>query len=247
MRLLLYNIRYGTGGKARRLPISGYLGRTHQNLSALIDFIKPLDPDIVGLIEVDAGSYRSGKQNQATAIAEALGHYHCYRSKYTAPWVGRIPVMNKQGNAFITRDTSQSEVFHYFEHGIKRLIIELELEHVVVYLVHLALKFRQRHHQLAELHDLVKHTRKPYIVAGDFNAMWGAKEMNLFQAATGLTNANVAGYPTFPSWAPRRQLDFVLYSKGIRPRGVQVPAVTFSDHLPMVFDFDVDATPEERV
>ena len=82
MRLLLYNIRYGTGGKVRRLPISGYLGRTHRNLEELIGFIRPLDPDIVGLIEVDAGSYRSRQRNQAGLIAEALGHYHCYRSKY---------------------------------------------------------------------------------------------------------------------------------------------------------------------
>ncbi len=239
MRLLLYNIRYGTGGKVRRLPISGYLGRTHRNLKELIGFIKPLDPDIVGLIEVDAGSYRSQKRNQASLIAEALGHYHCYRSKYVSRWAGRIPVMNKQGNAFITRDTSQNETFHYFDHGLKRLVIELELEGLVVYLVHLALKFRQRHHQLGELYDLVKHTDKPYIVAGDFNAQWGPKEMDLFQAATGLTNANSAGYPTFPSWAPKRQLDFILYSEGIQPRGLQVPAVTFSDHLPMVFDFEL--------
>ena len=239
MRLLLYNIRYGTGGKVRRLPISGYLGRTHRNLEELIGFIKPLDPDIVGLIEVDAGSYRSRQRNQAGLIAEALGHYHCYRSKYISRVAGRIPIMNKQGNAFITRDTIQNETFHYFDHGLKRLVIELELENMVIYLVHLALKFRQRHHQLGELYDLVKDTAKPYIVAGDFNALWGPKEMDLFQAATGLTNANSAGYPTFPSWAPKRQLDFVLYSEGIQPRGLQVPAVTFSDHLPMVFDFEM--------
>ncbi|NQU40071.1 MAG: endonuclease/exonuclease/phosphatase family protein [Lentisphaerae bacterium] len=239
MRLVLYNIRYGTGGRGRRLPVSGYLGRTHRTLDDLIGFIRPLDPDIVGLIEVDAGSYRSGRLNQACSIADALGHYHCYRSKYTSRVADRIPIMNKQGNAFITRDTIQNETFHYFEHGLKRLVIELELENVVIYLVHLALKFRQRHHQLSELYDLVKQTKKPYIVAGDFNALWGPKEMDLFQAATGLTNANSDGAPTFPSWAPKRQLDFVLYSAGIQPRKLQVLDVTHSDHLPMVFDFDV--------
>jgi endonuclease/exonuclease/phosphatase family metal-dependent hydrolase len=247
MRLLLYNIRYGTGGKVRHLPISGYLGRTHRNLDTLIGFIKPLDPDIVGLIEVDAGSYRSRKRNQAGMIAEAMGHYHCYRGKYTSRLAGRIPVMNKQGNAFITRATSQKESFHYFDHGVKKLVIELELEHMVIYLVHLALKFRQRHHQLGELYDLVKGTAKPHIVAGDFNALWGPKEMDLFQAATGLTNANVAGEPTFPSWAPKRQLDFVLYSKGIQPQGLQVLPVAFSDHLPLVFDFEVKGMDDETV
>ncbi|MFO1489918.1 MAG: hypothetical protein U1F87_03145 [Kiritimatiellia bacterium] len=79
----LYNIRYGTGGKMNRFPLSGYLGRTTRHLDTLARFLNDLHPDIIGLVEVDAGSYRSRRCNQAEELAEELGHFHVYRSKYS--------------------------------------------------------------------------------------------------------------------------------------------------------------------
>lgn len=242
MRFALYNIRYGTGGKDFRLPWSGYFRRTHSNLNQIIHFLHELDPDIIGLIEVDAGSYRSQKKNQAQLIADSLGHYHTYRSKYAENGVAqRVPILNKQGNAFITRDTIANERFHYFERGMKKLVIELELDHLVIFLVHLALSFRVRHQQLGHLHELVKDTEKPHIVAGDFNALWGgSRELELFRAATGLVKSGDGNPATFPSWSPRRELDFILHSRDIRTTGFWIPPVTLSDHLPLVCDFEVE-------
>lgn len=240
MRFLLYNIRYGTGGQPLLFPWSGYFRRTAGNLDDIIDFMKPLDSDIIGLIEVDAGSYRSGRQNQAKTIADALGHYNLYRSKYDRlSFANLLPVMNKQGNAFLTRGTVTNGQFHYFKKGVKRLVIELELEDVTVFLVHLALSFRTRHHQLSDLYSLVKDTKKPLIVAGDFNTSWGDHEIRLFLAATGLTKAGPDNAHTFPSWAPKRQLDFILHSSEIKVTRFNTPRVTFSDHLPVVCDFKI--------
>ena len=242
MRFLLYNIRYGTGGNRPRCLWSGYLHRTTENLGAITEFIKPLDPDVCGLVEVDAGSYRSGRKNQAEVIAEELGHYHTYRGKYGRSSVTRfLPILNKQGNAFLTRDTIANEQFHYLEKGMKRLVIELALDNVVFFLVHLALSFRVRHHQLADLYALVKNTAKPYIVAGDFNArLWGDREIDLFLAATKLTSAGPALTATYPSWNPRRRLDFILCSPGVVVERFFMPRVIYSDHLPLVCDFRVD-------
>lgn len=240
MRFVLYNIRYGTGDKTCRMPWSRMFRHTHRNLHDLTAFLRSLDPDIVGLVEVDSGSYRSGRKNQAQQMAEALGHYHSYRSKYAErAWYGRVPLLAKQGNAFLARNTIQNERFHYFTRGMKRLVIELELDDVVVYLVHLALTFRTRHHQLGDLYALLREARKPHIVAGDFNAMWGQDELRLFCAATHLINADPYNIPTFPSWAPKRQLDFILHSPGIDVNRFWVPQVTYSDHLPLVLDFSL--------
>ncbi len=236
MRFLLYNIRYATGGH-RRPPWSGYFRLTGRNLRAITDFIQPLNPDVVGLVEVDAGSYRTGRSNQAETIATGLGHYHTYMSKYASGTLAsRLPLLKQQGNAFLSRDSISNETFHYFERGVKRLVIELELEHVTLFLVHLALGARVRHRQLRDLYTLVKDTARPHIVAGDFNAMWGDHEIELFLAATGLRNANTAASPSFPSWAPKRQLDFILHSPGIRVERFWMPHVTYSDHLPLVCD-----------
>jgi len=239
MRLLLYNIRYGTGG-GFRLPWGGYLRRTCGNLGKISEFIQELDPDIAGLVEVDSGSFRCRRKNQAETIAAEIGHYHTYMSKYHAgSWAHRVPIINQQGNAFLTRDSISHESFHYFEKGMKRLVIELEMENFTVFLVHLSLKFRVRHHQLQQLFAMVKNTTKPHIVVGDFNPLWGDHEIELFQAATGLKNANTMGDPSFPSWAPKRQLDFIFYSPGIEVRRFWIPQVTHSDHLPLVCDFAV--------
>ena len=70
MRFLLYNVRYctGTGGRLH-LPWGGYLKRTSANLKRITAFIQSCHPDIVGLLEVDSGSYRSRRKNQAEVIA----------------------------------------------------------------------------------------------------------------------------------------------------------------------------------
>lgn len=238
MRFMLYNIRYGTGDKTCRMPWSRMFRRTHRNMEALTGFMRGLNPDVIGLVEVDSGSYRFGRQCQAAYLASELGRYHVWRSKYAeGGWQQSLPVMNKQGNAFITRDTARAEKFHYFDQGVKKLVIELEIDGLTLFLVHLALTFRTRQTQLADLYSLIKETEGPYIVAGDFNALWGDQEIRLFLAAAGLNNADVTGMPSFPSWMPKRQLDFVLYSEGIRADRFWIPQVTYSDHLPLLFDF----------
>lgn len=131
------------------------------------------------------------------------------------------------------------EKFHYFDTGIKRLIIELEMEEFAVFLVHLSVKYRHRHLQLRRLYDLIEATSKPVIVAGDFNTFWGENEIYLFMRAAKLTSANVESVPTYPSRAPRKELDFILYQDGIDVTHFDVPNVRHSDHLPLVCDFEV--------
>ncbi|MBN1957613.1 MAG: endonuclease/exonuclease/phosphatase family protein [Desulfuromonadales bacterium] len=242
MRFVLYNIRYATGVKAH-----GFVRSSRRNLERIGAFLQDLEPDLVGLVEVDYGSYRMGRENQAELLAQTLGHYHSYATKYGRHSVWRhVPVLNRQGNAFLARDRIRNETFHFFERGMKRLVIELELEHLDVYLVHLSLGGRARHQQLSSLYSLVKKNEKPCIVAGDFNLLWGENEIDLFLAATGLNNANSSGLPTYPSGNPSRHLDFVLYSSGINVRDFKIPPVELSDHLPLVVDFDVQVAEDHR-
>lgn len=243
MRFVLYNIRYATGtGPAFHLPVpgAGYLRSNGRVLERITQYLKLLDPDLVGLIEIDTGSIRSGLVNQAKQIADSLGHYSTYQCKYGATSLNNLmPIVRKQANAFLAAPRVEGERFHYFETGIKRLIIELELEEVAIFLVHLSLKFRHRHDQLRYLHELVKRSRKPVIVAGDFNTFWGDHEIYLFMEASGLKNANRLGLPSYPSRNPRKELDFILHSKGIEISHFDVPDVRFSDHRPLICDFEV--------
>lgn len=243
MRLLLYNIRYATGagpGFHFPLPGIGYLRNTSRNLTRITEFIHAMSPDIVGLIEVDMGSMRSSTVNQAEAIAKAIGHSPRYQSKYGTTSINRrLPIVRKQGNAFLTSFPNAVQRFHYFELGIKRLIMELELDEVCLFLVHLSLHYRHRHQQMHHLFSLVRSAHKPVIVAGDFNTLWGNYEIELFAAAAGLQNANVRNSPSWPSRRPVRQLDFILHGPGIEMTHFELPRVLLSDHLPLVCDFEI--------
>jgi len=245
MRIVLYNIRYATGtGPAFHLPLpgAGYLRSNRQVLEEITNFIKAEDPDIVGLVEVDTGSIRTGMLNQAEFIAAELGHYSIFECKYGTESLGAMmPIVRKQANAFLASPRVHGERFHYFDTGIKRLIIELELEDAVIFLVHLSLKYRHRQSQLRTLHELVMGASKPVLVAGDFNTFWGDHEIYLFMHAAGLRSANTRGLPSYPSHSPRRELDFILYGAGIEVTDFRVPAVLYSDHLPLVCDFQVRA------
>lgn len=224
-----------------RFPLSGYIGKTHNHLESIIRFLKQESADVIGLIEVDAGSYRSDRKNQAELIADSLGHYHTYQSKY--PTQNRLlqglPVINKQGNAFISKDTIKQEKFHYVTRGMKRLVIELELENVVILLVHLALSYKARHEQLTEIKRLVCSLDKPCLVAGDFNAFKGHDELELFREAAGLLNAGPVDSLTYPSWKPTRSLDFILHTPDIVINEFRIPQVNYSDHLPLTVDFEI--------
>jgi endonuclease/exonuclease/phosphatase family metal-dependent hydrolase len=243
MRLLLYNIRYAVGGGASMhmpLPGAGYVLGNQSVLPELTTFIKSVDPDIVGLIEIDTGSIRSRKVNQAEKIASDLGMNTSYETKYGSKSLNQIlPIIRKQGNAFMAAARVHGETFHYFDTGIKRLIIELEMREFAVFLVHLSLKYRHRHLQLRHLYDLIEKTEKPVIVAGDFNTFWGENEIYLFKRAAGLKSANVDCIPTYPSRSPRKELDFILFQEGINVTNFEVPQVRYSDHLPLVCDFEV--------
>jgi len=243
MRLLQYNIRYAVGGGASMhmpLPGAGYVLGNQSVLPEITNFIKSVDPDIVGLIEVDTGSIRSRKVNQAEKLALDLGMNTSYETKYGEKSLNQLlPIVRKQGNAFMAANRVHGEKFHYFDTGIKRLIIELELAEYAIFLVHLSLKYRHRHLQLRHLYDLIAETKKPVVVAGDFNTFWGENEIYLFMKAAGLTSANTKSLPTYPSRSPRKELDFVLYQDGIEVTDFQVPNVKFSDHLPIICDFEL--------
>ncbi|PID74479.1 MAG: endonuclease [Desulfobacterales bacterium] len=241
MRLLLYNIRYGTGhknGYHLPLPYAGFFKNSRGNFQKILDFIGSVNPDVIALVEVDTGSYRTNHLCQGQIIADTLGYHLVAEPKYPdRSFACKVPVLKQQANALLTKKDVEACRFHYFEKGLKRLVIQTDLGSVALFIVHLSIKFRHRQDQLDQLHSLVKKTKKEVIIAGDFNTFWGSKELNLFLAATGLHNANLANTPSHPSHAPKRQIDFILHSPGIKIDNFFIPHIRLSDHFPLVCDF----------
>jgi endonuclease/exonuclease/phosphatase family metal-dependent hydrolase len=193
----------------------------------------------MGLVEVDGGSFRTGRLCQAEIIARQFGFYHVIETKYGSSSVAsRIPLLKSQGNAVLTRMPIISHRFHYFDEGVKRLVIQVCTERLTIFLVHLSLTYRNRQYQLERLYRLIRRVDRPMILAGDFNVLWGVRELELFLGATGLVSANPEKKPSHPSRAPKRELDFILHSPELKVTHFQIPAVTYSDHAPLICDFE---------
>ncbi len=248
MRFLLYNIAYGTGAPRsyahRALTLHRYLGSTKRHMERLHTFIEETDPDVLGLVELDAGSYRTGGSNHAVELARSLAHDFTYSSKYDKDSVGRIlPVLRHQGNALFANCKLSKCRQHFLPTGFKRLVLAGRAYGVMFFLVHLALNKHARRSQLSRLTRIVSTVKSPIILAGDFNTFKGPHELEDFISATGLQTVNIGQEPTYPSWAPRKELDFILCSDEIQVESFNVLySVRLSDHLPLIMDFVVDKT-----
>ena len=159
--------------------------------------------------------------------------------KYGIDSIGRrIPILRKQANAFFTRLEAAQAAAYYFPVGFKKLILELNIGGIRFFLVHLALKQSTRRRQLEYLTKIAAINPGPVVIAGDFNAFAGTEEIEHMVKVLDLYDPNFRGLPTYPAGAPHLRLDFVLCSRAIRPLDFRVPEVEFSDHLPIIFDFE---------
>jgi len=244
MRLLLYNIRYGAGiGRQFHFPFpySGYLKPVNGNFEKIVQYIKSAHPDIVGLLETDFGSYRVEYRNQAERIAGELNHTAVFQGKYDSEsLMSRVPLLNKQGNAVLSGWPLKRTQFHFLKDGVKRLLIQTDFEDFTLFLAHLSLKYQHRRSQLEELYSRVVNCTQPVIVAGDFNAMRGSRELAHFRDATGLISANTEGAASWPSRMPVLELDYIFHSPCIQTWRFHIPRILLSDHKPLVWDFTID-------
>lgn len=244
-RVLIYNMAYATGAP-KSLPdsilnISRYFMPTRRNLNNISRFINSQKADVIGLIEVDTGSYRSENVNQAARISKHLSNFHHSTTKYGDSLTGRVlPILSSQGNAVLTRDRESNSIYHYFPSGFKRLVIELDMGLYRFFLLHLALSKRVRQIQLNHIANLLHTNRnRPFIIGGDFNTFGGTREIESICQELNLINPNSNNMPTFPAWEPKHQIDFILCSKEVKIVNFTIPEVKLSDHLPVVLDFDI--------
>ncbi len=243
IRLVLYNIRYCTGSGWRHhapFPFAGSLRTTCGRSETVTEYIASLEPDIVGLVESDKGSFRNNGRSQPEALAERLDQQCVFSPKYRHMRLAeRVPVLCHQGNAVVTGLPISTTFVHRLSRGIKNAVIETVFDDFVFMLVHLSIGQGARRGQILELAEIASVQAKPLLLAGDFNAFGGDGELDPLME-TGLKKAGPLLCPTFPSRKPRYGIDMVLHSQEISILGFDVPSVPFSDHLPVVCDFTLD-------
>lgn len=215
----------------------------------LVNALKKLKPDILALLEVDTGSFRSRGKDEVKFFEEELGFDNFVEVvKYPLQgWLRlfhHIPILKKQANAIISRYKFSNVKYHVFHEGTKRMVIQVTVkcpDPVTLLVAHLALGGKTRAKQIKELITIVNRIRNPVILMGDFNTFHGPEEIRELLERTHLEDKiklDKKSKPfTEPAWHPTRRLDYILTSDQIRVRKYSVLPFHFSDHLPLMIDF----------
>ena len=254
VRLIVYNLEYCKGNTGlwwQYLEVWKDFFLPRRLDQRIIEHIKKLKPDIVALVEIDTGSFRSKKGGEPLFFENQLGMKSCAEEYiYGAEGLGRIiryvPILKNHGNAIIAKKRF-SEVTHYLLHeGEKRAVIEATIKlkkRVTLLLAHLSIGKKSRAKQIEELIKIVNSIKNPVILMGDFNTFNGEEEIQKLLDKTHLHHKfemdKKSQTYTFPSYHPKRRLDYVLTSKGIKVKSYEVINFHFSDHLPLLVDFEV--------
>ncbi len=217
----------------------------------LVDALKRLNPDILALVEVDIGSFRSHHTDEARFLEEGL-NFQNFTEMIKYPLQGwlklfhHVPILDKQANAIVTRYKMKDVKYHVLHEGTKRVVIEATIElpqRVTLLLAHLALGKKARTKQIKELIEIVNDIKNPVILMGDFNTFNGEAEIKDLLKKTHLKDKislDKQSLPlTEPAWHPKRRLDYILTSPQINVKKFSVLNFHFSDHLPLMIDFTV--------
>jgi endonuclease/exonuclease/phosphatase family metal-dependent hydrolase len=237
MRVILYNLQYGGGSDS---PLSYLVPATRkrrlQNLSAIIEALRPLRPDVLGMIEADAGSWRMAGIDMAEELARALElPYLDEDCKYPHP-VNRIPLVSYNIAALASNQPLVDPRSRELSVGFKRMVLVTETGGVTFILAHLSLMGRSRRRQVADLATFVVETDGPVVLMGDLNALPDSPELEVLGTVAGLSRVPLG--ETFPSWNPTRGLDHFFVSSDIRVTDPAVPDIMLSDHLPIMMDIE---------
>lgn len=223
---------YVTRGWRHVLPHAGRF----PNLDAIAELAGEFD--VVGLQELDPGSFRSGFVNQTGYLADRAGfpYWHSQTNR-------RIGRLVRHSNGILSRYRPVNITEHKLPGIPGRGGIVLRLggkeTSLHVMLLHLALGQRARLRQLAYIAEVIKRLRH-VIVMGDFNCRSHSKEMTLLRSRTHLAEP-AHDLHTHPSWRPQRNIDHILVSRTLTVHEVGVLDYALSDHLPIAMEVGLPA------
>jgi len=241
IRVATYNIHWGLG-------VDGA-----QDLDRIAGVLRNIDADVVLLTEVDVYWRRSGNVHQARYLAEAAGYPYWYFAPAFATWASGALRRSQYGNLLLSRFPILEARTVPLPNSLlrePRAALKARLavgeQPLIVIGAHLGFHRTERLAQAAALRELAAAEDPcavPLVLMGDFNASPEAAEIQLLSSpAGGLVDAHLLagsgdGY-TFPAYAPRVRIDYVLVSPGLAAGVIAARTVEAdgSDHLPVVAD-----------
>lgn len=212
-------------------------------------------PDIVALQELDVHRPRTGRVDQAHAIAERLGmHFHfnaaltVAEERYGDGLLTALPMRLVRSGALPNLPRVKVRGRGLEDRGALWVEIDVDGRPVQVINTHLGLVPPEQKVQVDALlgPDWLGGAPRPLILIGDFNATPRYAAHRRLAAVLGDARRLAPGRPgapTFPSRVPMIRIDHVFVSPGVVVDGVHAPDTALgkiaSDHLPLVMDFSL--------
>lgn len=199
-------------------------------LRGFADVVTHLRLDLVGLAEIDAGSRRTKQVDQLALI----GNHTPLPHRVFFP---TLPLGNSanQGNAILSRFPVLASHNHKLPGlgeprylGEARIIIgDTEVD---FFTTHLSLSALYRNKQIHAVAEIINASARPVILTGDFNVSDHSEMEIIHQSKL----CRVVSGATFPSWRPRRFLDYIFFSGEFQLGKKFVHPGKFSDHLLLI-------------
>ncbi len=219
----------------------------HQTLRDIATTVRRVTPDVVALQEADGPSVWSGRFDHVATLARLAGLDDHFRGDHNPFGFGGFHLAS--GTALLSRGTLDRPVSHRFglswrdTKGYVAATIRVPewsgpaIDVVSVHLDFLVPSVRRR--QISLMAERLSARRRPLVVLGDLNCCWRRepRSMRLLTETLGLRSyAPESAAPTFPSWRPRRRLDWILASDELEFCSHHTLPVSLSDHLVVVAD-----------
>lgn len=234
LRILAYNIHHAEGmDEVTDL----------ERIAWLIDTVRP---DIVTLQEVDSVVTRTGGVDQAAELARMTG---------MQPYFGRF--MEYQGGAYGMAVLSKLPVSSWTNVRLPdgdepRTVVAAEVElasgdKVRIIGVHFYRTESERLAQAMALEAwLADQEPMPTLLAGDFNSYRDDSVLTHLEATWHVVDKG-EDFQTFPSWAPDREIDYIMWQPSDAFQVAHQELLdepVMSDHRPLVIDVVVSGSTE---
>lgn len=248
-KVLFSNLGYARGidgtlrqhvGRFHRHFYTG-VAQQRETLSQFKNIIRQEKPDLCCLVEIDSGSWNTGRFSQIGHLLDEEYAVHDIAGKYGEDsLLAQMPFFKGKCNAFLSKTALPHEKL-YFKNGSKRLIYNIALrENVRLFFAHFSLQAKVRAKQFDEVRHLINACGGEAIILADFNIMQGFSELQPLLQSTSLRVLNDERHPTFVMGSRQWALDLCLCSESLASRlKLRVIPQPFSDHAALLVEGDL--------
>lgn len=245
LRLFTLNVAHAR----RQVATKPFVRRrtARRNLKDIAHTVLQVQPDIVALQEADGPSAWSGNFDHVATLAELAKLEAHYRGNHNPFGVGRFRLAS--GTALLARQPLLEPMSHRFgvswrdtKGFVAATVVVPEWNDTEVDVVSVHLDFltpSMRRKQIQQMAEILAPRKRPLVVLGDLNCCWHHEPLSMELLTRSLALGSYQPEmlaPTYPTYSPRRRLDWILVSPQLEYRGYHTVHAPLSDHLVLVAD-----------